>query len=209
MELYSDWTIGGKPAALAPARVERLKQFLDGVPTAAWLDPVARAPYLEKMGAEAQAIGETFAIAFPKERPWDAYIAALRASVAALAAGAAKGRKIGSLGFCMGGALSLRLACVEPALAAAALFYGIGPPADLLDGLRAPVLGLYAEDDPRITPTVPALAEALRAHGKSYVYEVFPGTRHAFHNDTRNSYHPEASRQAWARTLSFLARHLS
>jgi carboxymethylenebutenolidase len=204
------FSYGGKPAALAPERVEDVKAFLDTVPQAAWFDPALRATALAKLPeARARALEEPLGLVITPNRPWEQYVATLRGGRAWLAAGPSRGQKVGSIGFCMGGALSLRLAGVDAELAAAVVFYGSAPPPESLGGLKAPVLGLYAETDPRITGGVPALADALKAQGKRFEHHIYPGTMHAFFNDTRGNYHVGAARDAWARTLSFFVANLT
>lgn len=204
------FSYGGKPPALAPERVEAVKDFLDTVPQSAWFDAAQRATALAALTqAQREPLEESLALLLVPTRPWDQYLAVVRAAEQRLAEGVAKGRKLGAVGFCMGGALALRHACTQPQLGAAVVFYGMTPPAELLPGLRAPVLGLYAEKDPHINAGVPALADALRQQGQHFEHHVYPGTLHAFFNDTRGNYHTDASRDAWARTLSFLATHLT
>ncbi len=203
------FSYGGKPAPLAPERIEETKQFLDTIPQAAWFDPAQRASALAALPeARGKAIEETLGVVLVPNRPWDQYVATLRAGRSWLAAGPSKGKKIGSVGFCMGGALSLRLACSDPELAAAVVFYGFPPPLEMLAGLKAPVLGLFAENDPRINAGLPALAEAMKAQGKRFEHLIYPGASHAFLNDTRGNYHVDAARDSWARTLSFFAGNL-
>src|ERR1044072_9220556 len=73
------------------------------------------------------------------------------------------GGKIASLGFGMGGADSFRFAAAVPELHAAVVFYGVSPDAPALTRIKAPVLGLYGEDDVRVMSTVaPAAAEMKR-----------------------------------------------
>lgn len=201
---------GGKPAPLAPERIEDAKQFLDTVPQAAWFDPAQRAQALAALPeARRKALEETLALLLPAARPWELYENILLGGRAWLSAGPAKGQKVGSVGFCMGGALSLRLACRDPELAAAVVFYGSAPPLEALAGIRCPVLGLYAEHDPRINAGIPALVEAMKQQGKRFEHHIYPGVPHAFHNDTRGNYRVGVARDAWARTLSFFAANLA
>jgi carboxymethylenebutenolidase len=76
--------------------------------------------------------------------------------------------------------------------------------------LQAPVLGLFAERDGYVTPeTVRALEQSIRAAGKPIETHIYPGVDHAFFNDERPEVHdPEASSDAWERTLRFLRQHL-
>lgn len=206
-DLYS---LGGRrPPELAQERVAAVKRFLDTIPPSSWWDEEARGAALAALpAAERDALSATFATLFgPRDLP--RWVRALRASVAHLRADSAFDGRVGSVGWCMGGALSARLACAEPQLAAAVVFYGASPEPGDLAGLACPVLGLYGGDDPRISDTVPALAEAMAAAGKDFEWHIYEGAPHAFFNDTRRSYHVGAARDAWARCLGFFARTLA
>ncbi len=117
--------------------------------------------------------------------------------------------RVGSVGFCFGGAMSARLATVDPMLRAAVIFYGQNPPLEDVPRIRASVLGLYGGEDPGITGTVPSLAEAMGKAGVSFESHVYPGARHAFFNDTRAPmYHEASAKDAWQRVLAFYAKTL-
>jgi carboxymethylenebutenolidase len=113
------------------------------------------------------------------------------------------GDRIGSIGFCMGGAVSGYLAALSPELRAAVIFYGQNPPLERVPDIQARVLGIYGGEDHRITDTVPELAEAMERAGKSFEYHIYPGAPHAFFNDARGHYREEAARDAWRRVLAF------
>lgn len=116
--------------------------------------------------------------------------------------------KLGSVGFCWGGARSFALATQSPRLRAAVVFYGSAPAADKLTAIKCPILGNYGETDTRITSAVPQVAEALKAAGKSFDYKVYAGAGHAFFNDTGAAYNADAAKDAWTRTLDFLRANL-
>ena len=116
--------------------------------------------------------------------------------------------RIGSVGFCWGGAMSARLATMDPDLKAAVIFYGQNPPMDDIPRIRASVLGLYGSEDPGITSTVPDLASAMKKVGKSFDSHVYAGARHAFFNDTRPNYHEASAKDAWIRVQRFFAASL-
>ncbi len=116
--------------------------------------------------------------------------------------------RVGSVGFCFGGAMSARLATVDPDLRAAVIFYGQNPPLADVPRIRAAVLGLYASEDSGITSTVPELAEAMKQHGVHFEYHVYPGAKHAFFNDSRPNYHRESAEDAWPRVLRFFQEQL-
>jgi carboxymethylenebutenolidase len=121
------------------------------------------------------------------------------------------GEGVGTVGFCMGGVLSLYAASKNERVAACVVFYGIHPKVEPdFENLRAPVLGLYAGRDKSVPPeSVRALEEKMREHGKSIETHTYPGTDHAFFNDTRPEvYDPEAAADAWRRTIEFLRAHL-
>jgi carboxymethylenebutenolidase len=117
---------------------------------------------------------------------------------------------IGSIGFCMGGGLSLLLACRNKELAGAVVFYGRNPsPIDLVKNVHCPILGNYAGADMAIKEAdISLLKEALTKYGKVFDLKVYPGAPHAFFNDTRESYRPEAAKDAWKRTLDFFKMYL-
>src|SRR5690242_4032313 len=63
------------------------------------------------------------------------------------------GNKVGTVGFCMGGALSLYAATKNPQVGACVIFYGGHPNVKPdLPNLNAPVLGIYAGKDGFVTP---------------------------------------------------------
>jgi carboxymethylenebutenolidase len=124
---------------------------------------------------------------------------------------AVTGESVGTVGFCMGGMLSLYAASKNAQVGACVVFYGIHPKVEPdLDALRAPVLGIYAERDKSVPPeAVRELEASLRERGKQIETHIYPGTDHAFFNDTRPEvYDAEAAADAWRRTIEFLRGHL-
>ena len=121
-----------------------------------------------------------------------------------------EGDKIGVIGFCMGGQLSLFAACCNPAIRACVDFYGIHPNVkpSLMD-LNGPLLGIFAEHDAYASPEqVKALEEQLAALGKAHEFIPYPGTHHAFFNDTGRAYDKVAADDAWNRVVAFLRKEL-
>ena len=118
--------------------------------------------------------------------------------------------RIGSVGFCMGGGLSLLFACHNTELAAPVIFYGRNPsPIELVKNLQCPILGNYAGADMAISESdINLLKQTLTKYGKKFDIKVYPGAPHAFFNDTNASYRPEAAKDAWKRTLDFFNKQL-
>ena len=81
-------------------------------------------------------------------------------------------------GFCWGGGKSFAYATHRHDLSAAFVFYG-PPPADVT-GITAPVYGFYAGNDARISATVPATTDAMKAAGKKYEPVIYDGAGHGF-----------------------------
>jgi carboxymethylenebutenolidase len=128
-----------------------------------------------------------------------------------LAHEATTGNKVGTVGFCMGGALSLYAATKNPQVGACVIFYGGHPNVKPdLSNLQAPVLGLYAERDGFVTPQIAReLEQKLQALGKSCDIHIYPDADHGFFNDERSEvYNAAAAEDAWQRVLKFYAAHL-
>jgi carboxymethylenebutenolidase len=121
------------------------------------------------------------------------------------------GDRVGVVGFCMGGGLTLLTGCRCDAVGAAVVYYGRNPnPIEQVRDLNAPLLGIYGEADAGIPPSeVERLREALQAAGKTdFDLHIYPDAPHAFFNDRRGSYREAESRDAWAKTLAFFREHL-
>ena len=121
------------------------------------------------------------------------------------------GDKVGTVGFCMGGALSLYAATKNPQVGACVIFYGGHPDVKPdLEQLQAPVLGFYAERDGFVTPEVARnLERRLKELGKSCEIHIYPEVDHAFFNDERKEvYSAAAAEDAWNRTIKFYEEHL-
>jgi len=117
--------------------------------------------------------------------------------------------KVGAVGFCFGGGVVNRMAAASPDLAAAVAYYGMPIPADRVPGIKAPLLLHYAEHDDFTNKGIPAYEAALKNSGKRYTIYTYPGTQHAFNDDTAGiRYNKAAADLAWNRTLAFLREYL-
>ena len=127
-------------------------------------------------------------------------------------------RQIGIVGFCFGGRVTF-LAALRRKLGAAVGFYGGGivtqrfPQFPALVGeaaeLQTPWLGLFGQQDDSIpVDDVEQLRKALRDASVETDIVLYPEAGHGFHCDQRDSYNDAAAKDAWARTLEWLDRHL-
>jgi carboxymethylenebutenolidase len=148
----------------------------------------------------------------------DGLEADLDATLGHLAGAGFAAPRVGVVGFCMGGSVSL-LAAARHQLGAAVTFYGggvaegrFGMPAlvELAPELQTPWLGLFGDQD----QTIPVeQIEALRtaAASASVPTEIvrFADAEHGFHCDARSSYHEASAKDAWTRALQWFDTYLS
>jgi carboxymethylenebutenolidase len=120
-------------------------------------------------------------------------------------------KKVGALGFCMGGQLALHAATAHAQISACVDFYGIHPNVHPnFAKLRGPVQAHFGNDDAFVTPdSARALVHEIEAAGGK-VEAHFYAAGHAFFNDSRpEAYSTEHASVAWERTLAFLRANLS
>lgn len=117
--------------------------------------------------------------------------------------------RIGSVGFCFGGGMSISLAC-EVTLAGSIVFYGENPaPIERVRNIAGPILGLYGAEDTRINAELDKLVRAMAEYKKDFEMRIYPGAPHAFFNDTNaTTYREAAAKDAWDRVLRFFRRTL-
>jgi len=117
--------------------------------------------------------------------------------------------KVGCTGFCWGGAMTNAVAVNSPELNAAVPYYGRQPATADVAKINAPIMAHYAENDPGINAGIAAFEEELKKQKKEYQIFVYPGTGHAFNNDTNpDRYNAEAAKLAWGRTVGFFKEKL-
>jgi carboxymethylenebutenolidase len=119
--------------------------------------------------------------------------------------------KIGVVGFCMGGQLALLTATLDASIGACVNFYGIHPNVKPdYSKLSGPVLGLFAERDQFVNPTVArGVDTAIKGVGKQSEIHIYPGVDHGFFNDDRPDVHDKAAAaDAWRRTLALFRQHV-
>ncbi|MFL4979771.1 MAG: dienelactone hydrolase family protein [Xanthobacteraceae bacterium] len=144
----------------------------------------------------------------PKMNQDDA-VTALVAAVSFLKSHPESTGKVGAVGFCFGGLMINRLAASSPELDAGVAYYGRQVPAAQVPNIKASLLLHYAENDDPVNSGIAAYEAALKANNKKYTIHVYPGTQHAFNNDTGAArYNKAAADLAWERTLAFFKETL-
>jgi carboxymethylenebutenolidase len=117
--------------------------------------------------------------------------------------------QVGIVGFCMGGGLVLQTAVSDNTLGAAIPFYGQPVSAADAQQISAPVLSFLGTRDGISASAYETMHEALEANGIPNQFQLYEGAQHAFFNDTRASYAPDAASDAWMRTLTWFDEYLS
>lgn len=120
---------------------------------------------------------------------------------------------VGTIGFCMGGGLSLLAPTVSDALSAAVAFYPAMPWPDYgPDWARyagkAALIHKAESDEGWAGPRIAEYSDAIAAAGGHVTIHDYPGSVHAFFNDDRPEVFQERNAEtAWNRSLAFLRDH--
>lgn len=118
------------------------------------------------------------------------------------------GRRIGTVGYCMGGRFAFQCAA-QAGVNAAVAYYGGGihDQLQLAEDIVCPMLFHYAGVDEHIPPAAVERVRAAMA-GRDAAVHVYDGAQHGFNCWARSSYQPAAAALAHGRSLSFLATQL-
>ena len=133
--------------------------------------------------------------------------------------------KIGVIGFCSGGRHAYLCACRIADLDAVVDCWGGNvvvddksqlnakrplAPIDLSEQLRAPLLGIFGNDDQNPNADQVNRTEAtLKRLGKTYEFHRYDGAGHAFFNTSRSAHRPEQAADGWEKVFAFLRKHLA
>jgi carboxymethylenebutenolidase len=124
-----------------------------------------------------------------------------------------EGPGVGSVGFCLGGGLSLWAAASCPQITAAVTYYYVMPHGKPdFSKIKGPVLGHFGTDDEFIShDEAKALESELRDAGVDVTFHYYEGAGHAFFNDTDRlgTHDPAIAQTSWEQTLSFLRAALA
>lgn len=118
--------------------------------------------------------------------------------------------KTASVGFCWGGKQSFAYAAAQPKLNAAVVYYGTSPEnAGDYEKIKAPVLGLYGQDDARVVQTIPPAQEAMKKLDKPFTSHIYEAAGHGFlrQQDGKGGANKKAAEQAWPETIKFIREH--
>ena len=117
--------------------------------------------------------------------------------------------RMGMTGFCFGGGITWRCATQMPELKGAAPYYGPPPPLEDVPNIKAAVFAVYSDDPGDFANEGrDQLVAALEAAGVTFEIMVYPGTQHAFNNDTGPRYNEVQALAAWNDTLSWFATYV-
>lgn len=119
-------------------------------------------------------------------------------------------RRIGGVGFSMGGTFVLNAAGHNSDLRAVVAFYGKVPPIETVNYFLCPVAYHYPAKDGWITKQeIASLSQGFEKYGKPGIVYTYPEATHAFCNDTRpDVYRADDATLAWERTLQFLGQQM-
>ncbi|MEP7290538.1 MAG: dienelactone hydrolase family protein [Chloroflexota bacterium] len=121
-------------------------------------------------------------------------------------------KKVGVIGFCMGGRLAGLTAVNGRNIGAVVSFYGVSELSDEdVAKITTPLLAIYGETDQGYSPDMIRENERrLAAAGKAHETIVYPGAPHAFFNDTRpHIYQKQTADTAWEKTLAWFRQYLA
>jgi len=113
-----------------------------------------------------------------------------------------------TIGFCWGGQQSFAYATHNPKLKAAVVCYGPAPDSAAMARIQAPVLGVYAENDARVSGPLPEVSAMMKALGKPFTYDIYPGTGHGFLTPGRKGNDTNQPALAWERIFTFYKQNL-
>ena len=116
--------------------------------------------------------------------------------------------KVGSVGFCFGGGVSMYLAVRVSGLNAAVAFYGRHPSPDDAVFIETPLMIHHAALDGRVNAGWPDFEAALKAADCEFEEFMYTDANHGFHNDTTPRFDKAAADLAWQRTIAFFKKNL-
>ena len=123
--------------------------------------------------------------------------------------------KVGIIGFCMGGTLSIWGATLTPEITASVAFYPGASwerhnPQWVYMKSKKVVIHCSEGDGTSAASGIQEALTSIKKNGGEAKAFDYPGTQHAFFNDDRPQvYNKEAAKLAWQRTLEFFTQNLN
>jgi carboxymethylenebutenolidase len=116
--------------------------------------------------------------------------------------------RLGAVGYCMGGSFAIAWACTDDRLKVIAPYYGTNPWPFKAVARLCPVVGSYPGND-FTASSGRKLDVELDRYNVPHDIKIYPGTKHAFFNDTlKDSYNEAAARDSWERVLAFFGERI-
>jgi carboxymethylenebutenolidase len=113
---------------------------------------------------------------------------------------------VGSMGFCMGGGFALYSSC-HLGFGFTVVYYGAVEEAEELKGIGGPILlieGLDSERD--MTWVRDMFVPSIIKYKKRTDMHFYPNAGHAFHRPGTGRHNPEATKDAWVKTVEFISQ---
>jgi carboxymethylenebutenolidase len=121
-------------------------------------------------------------------------------------------KKIGIIGFCMGGLLTYKMLERSHDIGAACPFYGVmyEPNPEAIAHVQAPVMAFFGGRDAYTPPEyIQKIKDAYQNAGKNFEAHVYEHAGHAFINPTHGDGVEDAARDAWPKAVNFLKANLA
>ena len=122
----------------------------------------------------------------------------------------AAAKKYGVTGYCWGGSAVFGHAVFYPDVNAVASYYGTTPAPEAYAKVKAPVLGLYGENDERVNATIARADSASKINKFVYEPHKFVGAGHGFlrQQEGQNGANMQATKEAWPMTVAWFRKYL-
>ncbi len=120
-------------------------------------------------------------------------------------------KKLGLIGFCIGGFMAYTVASRYSDLASVVTFYGGGydPTPEEVAQVNAPVLAIYGSQDASVPPEqIQKIEQAYKDADKDITVKVYDAG-HAFINPMHGMGNEKAAAEAWPLAVNFLKEHVS
>ena len=116
--------------------------------------------------------------------------------------------RLGAVGYCMGGSFAIAWACTDNRLKAIAPYYAMNPRPLKAVARLCPVVGSYPGND-FTASSGRKLDTELDRYKVPHDIKIYPGTKHAFFNDTlKDTYNEMAAKDSWERVMAFFGEHI-